>query len=147
MMLQDDLDTRILRLLQRNGKLTYEEIGAMVDRSPSTIRDRIKKLEENKTIMGYSAIVNHERMGISSDAYIAADIPPEKTQTAIASLFSMENVSEILRVTGERRIMFRLRAANNSEMIDIIDRKIRPLGFHNIEVTVVLEPIVRYPGL
>jgi hypothetical protein len=32
-------------------------------------------------------------------------------------------------------------------MIDIIDRKIRPLGFHNIEVTVVLEPIVRYPGL
>ena len=48
-MLQDDLDSRILRLLQRNGKLTYEEIGAMVDRSPSTIRDRIKKLEENKT--------------------------------------------------------------------------------------------------
>lgn len=146
-MLQDDLDAKILRLLQRNGKLTYEEIGAMVDRSPSTIRDRIKKLEENKTIMGYSAIVNHDRMGISSDAYIAADIPPDKTQTAIASLFSMENVSEILRVTGERRIMFRLRAASNSEMIDIIDRKIRPLGFHNIEVTVVLEPIVRYPGL
>jgi DNA-binding Lrp family transcriptional regulator len=146
-MLQDDLDSRILRLLQRNGKLTYEEIGAMVDRSPSTIRDRIKKLEENKTIMGYSAIVNHERMGISADAYISADIPPDKTQTAIASLFSMENVSEILRVTGERRIMFRLRAASNSEMIDIIDRKIRPLGFNNIEVTVVLEPIVRYPGL
>lgn len=146
-MLQDDLDTRILRLLQRNGKLTYEEIGAIVDRSPSTIRDRIKKLEENKTIMGYSAIVNHERMGISCDAYIAADIPPDKAQTAIASLFSMENVSEILRVTGERRIMFRVRAANNAEMIDLIDRKIRPLGFHNIEVTVVLEPVVRYPGL
>jgi len=146
-MLQDDLDQKILRLLQRNGKLTYEEIGALVDRSPSTIRDRIKKLEENKTIMGYSAIVNQERVGINSDAYISADVPPDKSQTAIASLFSMENVSEILRVTGERRIMFRVRASNNSELIDIIDKKIRPLGFLNIEVTMVLEPVVRYPGL
>jgi DNA-binding Lrp family transcriptional regulator len=146
-MLQDDLDQKILRLLQRNGKLTYEEIGAMVDRSPSTIRDRIKKLEENKTIMGYSAIVNQERVGINSDAYISADVPPDKSQTAITSLFSMENVSEILRVTGERRIMFRVRAANNAELIDVIDKKIRPLGFLNIEVTMVLEPVVRYPGL
>jgi Lrp/AsnC family transcriptional regulator, leucine-responsive regulatory protein len=146
-MLQDDLDQKILRLLQRNGKLTYEEIGAMVDRSPSTIRDRIKKLEENKTIMGYSAIVNQERVGINSDAYISADVPPDKSQTAIASLFSMENVSEILRVTGERRIMFRVRATNNTELIEIIDKKIRPLGFLNIEVTMILEPVVRYPGL
>jgi Lrp/AsnC family leucine-responsive transcriptional regulator len=146
-MMQDDLDQKILRLLQRNGKLTYEEIGALVDRSPSTIRDRIKKLEENKTILGYSAIVNQERVGINSDAYIAADVPPDKSQTAIASLFSMENISEILRVTGERRIMFRVRASNNQELIDVIDKKIRPLGFLNIEVTMVLEPVVRYPGL
>jgi DNA-binding Lrp family transcriptional regulator len=146
-MLQDDLDSRILRLLQRNGKLTYEEIGAMVDRSPSTIRDRIKKLEDSKTIMGYSAIVNQERVGINSDAYVAANVSPDRSQAAMASLFSMESVSEILRVTGERRIMFRVRAANNAELIDLIDKKIRPLGFQNLEVTMVLEPVIRYPGL
>ncbi|NLK26623.1 MAG: Lrp/AsnC family transcriptional regulator [Euryarchaeota archaeon] len=146
-MSQDGLDHKILRLLQRNGKLTYEEIGEAVDRSPSTIRDRIKKLEDNKTILGYSAIVNQERMGIGSDAYIAADIAPGVSQTAISSLHSLENVSEILRVTGERRIMFRIRANNNQELVDIIDKKIRPMGFTNIEVTMVLEPIIRYPGL
>lgn len=146
-MLQEDLDTRILRMLQRNGKLTYEEIGAMVDRSPSTIRDRIRKLEEEKKILGYSAIVNQEKIGINADAYVSADVAPERSQNAMAVLFSMENVSEILRVTGERRIMFRIRAASNSELIDTIDRKIRPLGFENIEVTMVLEHVVRYPGL
>ncbi len=146
-MLQEDLDSRILRMLQRNGKLTYEEIGAMVDRSPSTIRDRIRKLEEEKKILGYSAIVNQEKIGINADAYVSADVAPERSQNAMAVLFSMENVSEILRVTGERRIMFRIRAASNSELIDTIDRKIRPLGFENIEVTMVLEHVVRYPGL
>ena len=146
-MLQEDLDSRILRMLQRNGKLTYEEIGAVVDRSPSTIRDRIRKLEEEKKILGYSAIVNQEKMGINSDAYVSADVAPDRSQNAMAVLFSMDNVSEILRVTGERRIMFRIRAASNSELIDMIDRKIRPLGFQNIEVTMVLEHVVRYPGL
>ncbi|NLT36548.1 MAG: Lrp/AsnC family transcriptional regulator [Methanomassiliicoccus sp.] len=146
-MLQEDLDSRILRMLQRNGKLTYEEIGAMVDRSPSTIRDRIRKLEEEKKILGYSAIVNQEKMGINADAYVSADVAPDRSQNAMAVLFSMDNVSEILRVTGERRIMFRIRAASNGELIEIIDRKIRPLGFQNIEVTLVLEHVVRYPGL
>lgn len=146
-MLQGDLDSKILRMLQRNGKLTYEEIGAIVDRSPSTIRDRIRKLEDDKTIMGYSAIVNQERMGVNADAYVSADVSPDKTQSAIAALFSIENVSEILRVTGERRIMFRIRASNNVELIDMIDRRIRPLGFQNVEVTMVLEHVVRYPGL
>ncbi len=107
----------------------------------------MKKLEENKTILGYSAIVNQERMGIAADAYVSANIAPEKAQMAIATLFSMENVSEILRVTGDRRIMFRVRANSNRDMCEFIDKKIRPLGFHHIEVMMVLEPIVRYPGL
>ena len=146
-MLQDDLDRRIIRLLQRNGKLTYEEIGEVVDRSPSTIRDRIKKLEDNRTILGYSAIIDHEKVGIMADAYISANIPPDKSQSAVAALYSLENISEILRVTGERRVMFRARAATNQELADMIDRKIRPLGFTNFEVTMVLEPVIRYPGL
>jgi hypothetical protein len=86
-------------------------------------------------------------VGINSDAYVAANVSPDRSQAAMASLFSMESVSEILRVTGERRIMFRVRAANNAELIDLIDKKIRPLGFQNLEVTMVLEPVIRYPGL
>ena len=49
-MKQDELDRLILQLLQKNGKLTNEEIGRMLQRSPSTIRDRIKGMEEDRTI-------------------------------------------------------------------------------------------------
>ncbi len=146
-MSQDDLDHKILRLLQRNGKLTYEEIGEMVDRSPSTIRDRIKKLEDSRTILGYSAIVDEGKMGIRADAYVEANIDTDRIQEAISALYSLENVSEILRVTGERRIMFRIRAPSNQELVDTVDRKIRPLGFTNVQITMVLDPIIRYPGL
>jgi DNA-binding Lrp family transcriptional regulator len=143
----EDLDARILRLLQKDGKLTYEQIGKVLRRSPSTIRDRIKKMEEDRTILGYAAVVDHEKMGTGADAYISADIAPEREAEAMAALSSFEGVSEIMHLTGERRILLRARAASNKDLTELVDRRIRPLGFHNIEVTMVLEPIVRYPGL
>lgn len=145
--MQDDLDPKILQLLQKDGKLTYEQIGEKLNRSQSTVRDRIKKMEEDRTILGYSAIVDQERIGIGVDAYLSADIDPSKSNTAMVALYTMENVSEILHLTGERRFLLRIKAANNKELTDLIDRKIRPLGFTHLEIMVVLNPIIRYPGL
>ncbi len=145
--MQDDLDPKILRLLQKDGKLTYEQIGEKLNRSQSTIRDRIKKMEEDRTILGYSAIVDQERIGIGVDAYVSADIDPSRSNNAMVALFAMDNISEILHLTGERRYLLRIKAANNKELTDLIDRKIRPLGFTNLEITMVLNPIIRYPGL
>jgi DNA-binding Lrp family transcriptional regulator len=143
----DELDVRILRLLQKEGRLTCEQIGAELDRSPSTIRDRIKKLEEEKAILGYAAIVDLAKIGIAADAYISADIKPELSSKAMTELFSLESVSEILHLTGERKILLRVKAKDSRELTEIIDRKIRPLGFDNIEIKVVLDPIVHYPGI
>ncbi len=145
--MQDELDQKILQLLQKNGKLTYEEIGDILDRSASTVRDRIKKMEESRTILGYSTVVDQERLGVFSDAYVSGDLEPERASSAISALLSIESVSEILNVTGERRVMMRIKARNNKELTDIINKKVRPLGFKDIETRVVLEPIVRYPGL
>lgn len=142
-----DLDAEILRLLQKDGKLTYEQIGNALGRSPSTIRDRIKKMEEDRTILGYSAIVDQGKMGVGTDAYVSADISPERETEAMTTLFSYDNVTEIMHLTGERRVLMRVHAGSNKELTEFLDRRIRPLGFESIEVTMVLEPIVRYPGL
>lgn len=146
-MVDDELDMQILYLLQKNGKLTYEEMAEAVGRPPSTVRDRIKRMEGDRVILGYATIIDHQRIGIGADVFVSADIPPDKVTKAFAVLFSMECVSEILRITGERRIMFRMRAADSKELLRIIDRQIRPLGFTNMEIQLIMEPLVRFPGL
>jgi Lrp/AsnC family leucine-responsive transcriptional regulator len=146
-MSQDDLDQRILAILQKNGKLTNEEIGIMLERSPSTIRDRIKKMEDERTIMGYSAIVNEGRVGMNADLYVSANIPPEKEGEAISQLLSIENISEVLHTTGDRRIMFRLSAESNNDVLAILDKKVRPLGFESISIMYILDHVVRNPGV
>ncbi|MGD0057373.1 MAG: AsnC family transcriptional regulator [Methanomassiliicoccales archaeon] len=145
--MRDDLDQRILQTLQKNGKLTYEEVGRLLGRSPSTVRDRIEKMEADRTILGYSAIADQERLGIYSDSYLCADIDPGRMSSAVSALFSIENVSEILSVTGERRMMMRIRARSNRELVEIIDRRLKPLGFFNIKTIVVLDSLMHYPGL
>ena len=55
---QDDLDETILRMLQGNGKMTIEDIAERLERSPSIIRDRIRRLEEERLILGYSTIID-----------------------------------------------------------------------------------------
>jgi DNA-binding Lrp family transcriptional regulator len=143
----DDLDSKILRMLQKDAKLTYEQIGEALERSPSTIRDRIKRMEEDRIILGYSAIVDATRLGIKADAFVSADIDQSQSGRAVAELMTLKNVSEILHLTGERRVFIRVRAASNQELMEIVDRKIRPLGFSNIEITMVLDTVLRYPGI
>jgi len=143
----DDLDSKILRMLQKDAKLTYEQIGEALERSTSTIRDRIKRMEEDRIILGYSAIVDATRLGIKADAFVSADIDQSQSGRAVAELMTLKNVSEILHLTGERRVLIRVRAASNQELMDIVDRKIRPLGFSNIEITMVLDTVLRYPGI
>lgn len=145
--MQDSLDAKILQMLQKDGKLTYDQIAKALNRSPSTIRDRIKRMEEDRTILGYAAIVDQAKIGVNTDVYISADIEPERSAAAMTALFSLENVTEILHLTGERRIFLRIKATSNKELADFIDKKIRPLGFTHIEMTMILDPIVRYPGL
>jgi DNA-binding Lrp family transcriptional regulator len=146
-MVQDDLDQRILALLQKNGKLTNEELGKILDRSPSTVRDRVKKMEDERTILGYSIVVDEDRVGIQADAYVCADVSPEAEGMAISGLLSLESVSELLHTTGERRLMFRVKADSDKALLHIIDKDIRPLGFDNVSVMYVLDHVVRQPGV
>ncbi len=146
MMAQDDLDEAILRILQGNGKVSIEEIAVMLGRSASTVRDRVRKMEEERLILGYSIIVDQERLDIDAEALVLADIDAESEGRAIGSLMSMESVSEVMKVTGEPRIMFRVHASDRRELLRFLDRSIRPLGFRRLDVRLVLDRTVRYPG-
>lgn len=59
----DKLDKAILRLLQQNGRETYDVIGEQVGLSPSAVLRRVKRLEEAGVIDRYIAVVNPAKIG------------------------------------------------------------------------------------
>ncbi|WP_428244257.1 leucine-responsive transcriptional regulator Lrp [Gynuella sp.] len=54
------IDRNILRVLQRNGRTSYAELSRKVGLSPTPCMERVKKLEKDGVILGYSALVNPE---------------------------------------------------------------------------------------
>ena len=66
----DAIDRRILRALQANGRITYDELAGQVNLSASATLRRVKRLEETGVIGGYVALVPPERVGLGLTAYI-----------------------------------------------------------------------------
>lgn len=66
----DKLDRAILRLLQENGRETYDVIGAQVGLSASAVLRRVKRMEEAGVIARYVALVTPQAVGLGLTAYI-----------------------------------------------------------------------------
>ena len=143
----DDMNHRILKLLKMDGKMTYREIASKLRRSPSTVRDRIRRMEDYDVILGYAAIVNNEQMGMQADAIILANACDGITAKELRKLNEIEGVMEVLMVSGEKRVMVRLHAPDNRTLDNTIANQIIPLGLDGVEVRIVLESVMRFPGI
>lgn len=66
----DAVDRRILQVLQRQGRCTYDELAAEVGLSPSAALRRVKRLEDGGVIAGYVALVSPQHVGLGLTAYI-----------------------------------------------------------------------------
>ena len=142
----DAMNRRILQLLVNDGRMTHNEIAAKLKRSPSTVRDRIKRMEDDGIILGYFAVVNNERMGLKVDAILFANLRPGTSSEELRKLKGVEEVKEVLQVTGPRRIMVRLQARDANALEQVISSQVLPIGLEDVELRMVTSSANRLPG-
>ena len=66
----DAVDHRILAVLQKNGRITFDELAREVQPSASAALRRVRRLEEAGVIAGYAAIVPADKVGRRLTAYL-----------------------------------------------------------------------------
>jgi Lrp/AsnC family transcriptional regulator, leucine-responsive regulatory protein len=74
----DATDWRILRELQHDGRLSFNELGRRVALSAPAVAERVRRLEDRGIITGYAAQVNPEKMGLPIIAFIQLRCAPGK---------------------------------------------------------------------
>ena len=67
----DDIDRRILRELSREARLTHQELGERIGLSPSPCARRIRRLEAEGYITGYSARIDEGKLGFAFNVFIS----------------------------------------------------------------------------
>ncbi|WP_262890102.1 Lrp/AsnC family transcriptional regulator [Gelidibacter japonicus] len=119
----DSIDKKILQMLRRNARESFATIGKKVELSAPAVGKRVKQLEEKGIILGYSLKLNHERLGVTTKAYINLKIHQSSTlRTAYNQIFHQEEVQRCDRVTGEDSLCILGYFKNNQDLITFIER-------------------------
>ncbi|WP_324013412.1 Lrp/AsnC family transcriptional regulator [Microbacterium sp. JZ37] len=81
----DDLDARILAILEREGRITNADLAAALDIAPSTAHARMRSLVERGVITGFHASVDQERLGRGLQAMVGVTLRPGSRHDSIVA--------------------------------------------------------------
>lgn len=116
----DQLDLKIIGLLQGNGRIAYSDIARAIDAPEATIRYRVKRLLDEE-IISISAFINTGKVKHETVAYIELDVAPSFLNSHLQVLASQENISYIASVTGEFNIMLEYIYSSNDDLLNFIN--------------------------
>jgi DNA-binding Lrp family transcriptional regulator len=140
----DELDWKILRELQHNAKQTYSEIGRTLGVAHSTVYDRIRKMENNGVILGWTIDVDHDKLGVS---YVTAEMTvytdPKETEKVADALSAASEVLDVsMSLSEDRLIHAKIVANNQEEQHTFIAKKVAPLrGVLRIRTSIITKKI------
>ncbi len=124
-------EEEILRILEDNARVSYEDIAAMLDISVEEVKKIIKKLEEEKIIRKYKAVINWEKMGKERVyALIDVKIQPERDKgyDSIAErLMRFSEVRNLFLVSGMYDLSVLVEGDNMKEVAAFVAEKLAPL--------------------
>lgn len=117
----DKYDYNILYELQNNGKLSIAELGRIIGLSTTATKERVKKLENEGVIKGYSAIIDASKVGLDMTAYITVPVGNLEIKEMADKLSRIEEIVECHKVTGNTCFLVKVRAKNSSHLEHLID--------------------------
>jgi len=111
----DQTDLRILKILQKNGRMTNAELARRIGISPPPALDRVRKLEKNKVIKKYVALVEPGAVGIETFTFVEVRLLRHGNKAVVEFLEAVMKIKEVMEchhVTGDADFLLKIAARN-----------------------------------
>ncbi|WP_329321078.1 Lrp/AsnC family transcriptional regulator [Streptomyces sp. NBC_01262] len=118
----DATDWRILEALQNDGRASYAELARAVAMSPSAVTERVRRLEEAGVISGYSAVIDHDRIGLPILAFVRLRYPHGNYKPFHDLLATTPEVLEAHHVTGDDCFVMKVTARSMRHLEQVAGR-------------------------
>ena len=146
----DDLDIKTLIALQQNGRITNVDLARQLGIAPSTMLDRLRRLEDNGSIRGYRAIIDPKSVGMNLHGFVAV-ILTGHDKPSIRSfekgIQSIPNVRACYHVTGRFDYLLHMAARDLAHWGELVKEKIAAIrGIAKLESFLVLSEIKEDQG-
>ena len=127
----DAIDKRIVRLLQEDGKMKIKEIANELNMTNTPIFDRIKRLEKEGYITGYSAIVDKEKLGYKLVAFCSVTLErhhKEYLNQFVREVKELPEVIECYHIAGMFDYLLKIYVKDMVDYQDFIAQKLASLA-------------------
>ncbi len=112
----DETDEKILKNMMVDARVSARQLALRLGMSTVTILSRIKKLEKEKIICGYTAIIDHEKLGYSLTAIIEIVAKNDKIIEIEDEISKFENVCGVYDITGSTDTLVIAKFKERSEL-------------------------------
>lgn len=134
----EETDRQIVRLLARDGRMSYAELGRATGLSTSAVHQRVRRLEERGIITGYAAQVDADAVGLPLTAFVSV-IPVDAGQADDTPelLADVPELEACWSVAGAESYILKVRVGTPGDLEDLLTR-IRAKAGVSTRTTVVL---------
>ena len=138
----DKLDSAILRLLQKNARMSYQEMSKQTGISDATIQFRLKRMKARGIIDKFTVVANPALLGYAVMAVMLVQTDTDKHDDAKLALAKIPEITEVYSILGEYDLLIKVWAGSLTELNTVMNEKIRAVdGIEDLLEMVVVERV------
>ena len=140
----DEIDRKILTLLQQDASLPLEEIGARVNLSRNAVWRRIRAMEASGLIRARVALLDSAQLGLGLQLFITlrtSDHSPDWLERFARATADLPQITGVYRMTGDIDYLIRARVSDMADYDALYQRLIRRVPLSDVSASFVMEEI------
>ena len=141
----DETDRRILSVLQRDARTSMRKISEEVGVSLGTVSNRVRKLEEAGVVLGYTVLLDPEKIGWDLNVVIGLRIQKGRLIEIQEKIAKDPRVYGVYDVTGDFDSMVVARARDRSDLDELIKNVMSVDGVERSVTRLVLNTVKESP--
>ncbi len=134
----DDTDRALISLLRQDARTNVAALAAKLKVSRGTVTNRLRKLEDEHVIVGYTVRLRPDAEPNQIRAWMGVVIEGNQTRAVLASLLGEPGVAALHDTNGRWDLLAELRAESNAELSAILERVRLIKGIASTETSILL---------
>jgi len=135
----DDNDLRIIEMLTKNARISLREIAAVVNLSPSSVRNRMERLVDLGVIKRYTLELDQRKLGFEVQVVVLITSTPGESDTLYHKLSKYTEITNVLRTSGPASFICMVQVQDIPQLAQFITGDLEKLaGVERIETMFIL---------
>lgn len=117
----DSIDFQILKLLNKNARIQWKEIGEQIHMTGQAVGNRIKKMEDNGIIQAYSIVIDELKVGLPFTAFVIFYMNSHTHDKLLEFIATRNEISEAHRVSGDACYLLKVTVRSQEDLNNFLD--------------------------